>query len=257
MQLLKSFRHTSTVAGAPPPAHKRRRTARLLALFCIGALSLIAAATAAARNDGVAGLCAFHEGTTATGTVATATFRVVQDGCTVSLVSIEHFADGSNAVVDSATARNLQASATRYTLSVNLKCGVNAETDLVLGEALLYPPAAFDLQATPFRVACPSAVVPAPAPAPTPAAPAVTPAPEVAAPVVAAPVVAPVPATPAATATPTKVGQKPASAKKKEKHTGVLGAKKSKKNNKPAGAKKKKHGGVVGAKKSKNLPFTK
>jgi hypothetical protein len=235
----------------------------LFVLLSIAALSLIAAVTAAARNDAAAGLCAFHETTTVNGTVATATFHVVQDGCTVSLVSIEHFANGVNAVVDTAAGRNLKASATRYTLSVNLRCGVNAETDLVLGEPVLYPPSAFDLQATPFRVACPSAAAPAPAPAPAPAAAAtaVALAPAAAAPVVAAPVAMPVPATPVtekAVPTPTKVGQKPASAKKQQKkHAGVLGVKKSKKNNvKPASAKKK-HGGVLGAKKSKNLPFTK
>ena len=237
--------HHARAAGAPPPARERRRAvSKLLALLCIGAFSLIAAATAAARNDAAAGLCAFHESTTVNGTVATSTFRVVQDGCTVSLVSIEHLANGTNAIVDSATARNLKASATRYTLAVNLKCGVNAETDLVLGEAVLYPPTG-DLQALPFRVACPAAAVaPVPAapaaPAAAPAAaaaPAVAPAPAVVAPVVAAPVVTPFPAIPVTTTTPTKKGQKPASAKKK--HVEVLGAKKTKKNNVKPSAKKK------------------
>jgi hypothetical protein len=67
--------------------------------------------------------------------------------------------------------------------------------------------------------------------------------------------VTPFPAIPVTTTTPTKKGQKPASAKKK--HVEVLGAKKTKKNNVKPSAKKKKHGGVLGAKKSKNLPFTK
>ena len=79
-------------------------------------------------------------------------FHVVKDDCEVSFVSIEHFATGS-AIVDtdhSAGVKKFNASDTRYTLTVKLKCGTNSATDLVLGPPELFPPAEFDLHATPF-----------------------------------------------------------------------------------------------------------
>ena len=47
-------------------------------------------------------LCAFLDSTTISGTVGTASFHVVRDGCQVSLVSISKFANGS-AIFDTAT----------------------------------------------------------------------------------------------------------------------------------------------------------
>ena len=173
-----------------------------------------------------------------------------------------HGAVGRSRSVVSATARNLKASATRYTLAVNLKCGVNAETDLVLGEAVLYPPTG-DLQALPFRVACPAAAV-----APVPAAPAPggtsrrrsTGSGTGAGSRCASRSRASRDAVPGHTGGHNDSDQKGAKAGQRqegEKHVEVLGAKKTKKNNVKPSAKKKKHGGVLGAKKSKNLPFTK
>ena len=48
---------------------------------------------AVGNGSAAAPLCAFHQSTTAVGRTATATFRVVQDGCEVSFVSIKKFAD--------------------------------------------------------------------------------------------------------------------------------------------------------------------
>ena len=166
--------HHARAAGAPPPARERRRTvSKLLALFCIGAFSLIAAATAAARNDAAAGLCAFHEWTTVNGTVATSTFRVVQDGCTVSLVSIEHL---PTAPTPSSTVPRLETSrrarpATRLPSTSN---AASTPRPISCWARRCCTRRPVDLQATPFRVACPAAAV-APVPA-APAAPAAAPA---------------------------------------------------------------------------------
>jgi uncharacterized repeat protein (TIGR01451 family) len=114
----------------------------------------IAGLVAADRSAAAEPLCAFREGTSRDGLIATATFHVVRDDCQVSFVSISKFATGS-AIHDTATG-TFDESDTRYTLSVHLPCGVGAETDLVLGPPTLYPPADLDLGVTPFNIPCPS-----------------------------------------------------------------------------------------------------
>jgi uncharacterized repeat protein (TIGR01451 family) len=121
----------------------------LLAGLAAGLAGLVAADDGAAAD-----LCAFREGTTRDGLIATATFHVVRDNCQVSFVSISKFADG-NAIHDTATG-TYNASETRYTLSVQLPCGTRSETDLVLGPPTLYPPADLDLGFSVFDVPCPA-----------------------------------------------------------------------------------------------------
>ena len=99
-------------------------------------------------------LCAFLDSTTISGTVGTASFHVVRDGCQVSLVSISKFANGS-AIFDTATGV-FAANETFYKLSVNMPCNIDSETDLVLGPPALYPPGDLDLGARAFNIACPS-----------------------------------------------------------------------------------------------------
>ena len=99
-------------------------------------------------------LCAFLDSTTVSGTVGTASFHVVRDGCQVSLVSISKFANGS-AIFDTATGV-FAANETFYKLSVNMPCNIDSETDLVLGPPALYPPGDLDLGARVFNIACPS-----------------------------------------------------------------------------------------------------
>jgi hypothetical protein len=130
-------------------------------------------------------LCAFLDSTTVSGTVGTASFHVVRDGCQVSLVSISKFANGS-AIFDTATGV-FAANEVFYRLSVNMPCNIDSETDLVLGPPALYPPGDLDLGARVFNIACPAgggggspstggggtgggAPAPAPPPPPPPAA---------------------------------------------------------------------------------------
>lgn len=125
-------------------------------LWVCAALAAAAVVLAGAPEKGAAAgsLCAFQESTTVSGLVATATFHVVRDGCEVSFVSISKYADG-NEIFDTATGV-FAASETRATLSVKMPCNRRSETDLVLGPPSLYPPADFDLGATPFDLVCPS-----------------------------------------------------------------------------------------------------
>ena len=65
-------------------------TAVAIALVAAGALF------GAVDRGSPGALCAYHQQTTADGTFATSTFRVVQDNCQVSLVSIQKFSDWVN-----------------------------------------------------------------------------------------------------------------------------------------------------------------
>ena len=273
MQLLKTPHHVRAAGRMPAPSRGQRRSVRtLLALFSVAALTLIGAATADARSGtSSAQLCAYHESTTRNGLVVTSTFHVVQNNCQVSLVSLEFFAT-SSALVDTDTG-TFNASETRYTLTVDLKCGTDTATDLELGPPQLFPPAQFDLQATSFRVACPppgGSSGGAPAAAAAPAA-----APAAAAAAAPAPALLSVssPADEKATRTSwtstplllTACDDKRTMVKGKcvvretAKHTTSkpASAKKNKKQHADVEKSKKKHTGVLGARRSKALPFTK
>ncbi|RDI74871.1 hypothetical protein Gocc_1760 [Gaiella occulta] len=128
-------------------------TSRRWVLAALAASSVVLAGVPE-RGGAAESLCAFHESTTVSGLVATATFHVVRDGCEVSFVAISKFADG-NEIFDTATGV-FAASETRATLSVKMPCNRRSETDLVLGPPSLYPPADLDLGATQFNLACPS-----------------------------------------------------------------------------------------------------
>jgi hypothetical protein len=130
-------------------------------LVAVGALFGVVDRGFAAEQD----LCAYPQTTTANGRIATVSFRVVQDGCELSFVSIKKFADETqNFIWDAVPPKGSTAgqifakSDTPNTLSVELPCGDRAsETDLMRGPPAYFPPGDLDLQATVFPpIACPA-----------------------------------------------------------------------------------------------------
>lgn len=140
-------------------SHRRRRPpGRSRAALLLAASAVVAAALASASGAAADTVrCAYLDSVTVSGTTATAHVHVVLDHCQLSFVSIKKFANPvDDSVYDDSAKGIFDASDTLLQLSVPLPCDVQSETDLVLGEPVLYPPLAQDLGATHHYVDCPA-----------------------------------------------------------------------------------------------------